>query len=304
MLNIILLLLSVMLVPGTILRTKSLFSGRKGPGFFQPLRDVRVLALKGNVISSTTSIIFRIAPTISLATVVCAMLFIPVGRQAALLSFSGDFIFFAYLLALGRFMMIIAALDTGSSFEGMGANREALYGMLAEPALLLLMGTFAMFTGHNSLSGIFTNLYFNNSQAYLIGITGMYLLGQIAMVENSRLPIDDPKTHLELTMVHEVMILDYSGIDLAMIHLTTWIKFAIFGALISNSVVPAGWPLLWQILLFVFMQVVVGATIGFLESFRARNKMMKNPKFILTLTAVAFVVFVYVLFFSKQILEK
>ena len=304
MLNIILMLVSVLLIPGLILRTKSISSGRKGPGLFQPVRDVRVLMLKGNVISDTTSIIFKVAPTVSLATLICAMLFIPVGGHEGILSFSGDFIFFTYLLALGRFMMIIAALDTGSSFEGMGANREALYAMLVEPAMLLLLGTFTMFTGYTSFAGIFGNLNFSSGHAYLIGVTGMYILGQVLMVENSRLPVDDPKTHLELTMVHEVMVLDYSGFDLAIIHITTWIKYAIFGTLISNCIVPPSLPMMWQVPAFFGMQLLVGITIGILESFRARNKMMKNPQFILTLTAVAFVIFTIVLIFSKQLLLK
>jgi formate hydrogenlyase subunit 4 len=300
MLNLFLTLLSAILIPGIIIRTKSLCSGRKGPGLFQPLRDFRVLLFKHPVISQSTGWIFSIAPSINLAAVLCASMLIPMGKQGALLSFSGDFVFFAYLLALGRFFMILAALDTGSSFEGMGANREALYSMLVEPALLMLIGSFAMFTGHTSFTDIFTDLYFYNSQAYLLGIIGFYLLIQIVMVENSRLPVDDPKTHLELTMVHEVMVLDYSGIDLAMIHLSSWIKFALFGALISNCLVPADWSRVRQIILFLTFQLLFGIIIGLLESFRARNQLRKNPQFILTLTAIAFIAFIVVLLFSKQ----
>ncbi|MHC1706713.1 MAG: respiratory chain complex I subunit 1 family protein [Bacteroidales bacterium] len=303
MLNFILTLLSAMLIPGIIIRTKSICSGRMGPGLFQPLRDVRVLVLKRNVLSTTTSWIFRFAPSLSLASIICASMLVPMGKQGALLSFSGDFVFFAYLLALGKFFMILAALDTGSSFEGMGANREALYSMLVEPAFLSLIGSFAMFTGYTSFSDIFLNLYFYNSQAYLLGIIGFYLLIQIVMVENSRLPVDDPKTHLELTMVHEVMILDYSGFDLALIHLGTWIKFAVFGALVSNSLVPAEWHIGWQVIFFLTAQGLFGVFIGLLESFRARNQLRKNPQFILTLTAISFIAFMTVLIFSKQIIN-
>lgn len=303
MLNFILTLLSALLIPGIIIRTKSICSGRKGPDLVQPWRDFKVLVLKGSVISRTTSWVFKVAPSINLATIICASMLIPIGKQGALLSFQGDFVFFSYLIALGKFFMIIAAMDTGSSFEGMGANREALYSMLVEPALLSLIGSFAMFTGYSSFSDIFSNLYFNNSQAYLLGIIGFYLLIQIVMVENSRLPVDDPKTHLELTMVHEVMILDYSGVDLALIHLGTWIKFAIFGALVTNSLVPADWNIAWQILIFFILQMMFGIIIGLLESFRARNQLRKNPQFILTLTAISFIAFTIVLIFSKTMIK-
>lgn len=298
MLIFVLCLLSAILIPGVIIRTKSLCSGRKGPGIFQPLQDVRVLCLKGNVISPVTTLIFKIAPSLTLATVLTAVLLVPMGKQDAILSFSGDFVFFSYLLALGKFFMILAAMDTGSSFEGMGANREALYSMLVEPVFLLLLGTYAMFTGYTSFTDIFSHFYFGNNYAFIAGIIGFYLLIQIAMIENSRLPVDDPKTHLELTMVHEVMMLDYSGFDLALVHISSWIKFAIFGALISNSLIPADWNIALQILLFLLLQMVFGVIIGVMESFRARNKMMKNPQFILTLTAIAFLAFTVILLFS------
>ncbi|MCX6271546.1 MAG: NADH-quinone oxidoreductase subunit H [Bacteroidetes bacterium] len=292
--------MSALLIPGIIIRTKSLCSGRKGPGLFQPLRDVRVLLMKGSVISPVTTVIFRIAPSLAMATVITASMLIPMGRQGAVISFAGDFVFFSYLLALGKFFMILAALDTGSSFEGMGANREALYSMLVEPAFLLLMGTFAMFTGYTSFADIFSHLNFGNTFTLIAGIICFYLLIQISMIENSRLPVDDPKTHLELTMVHEVMVLDYSGFDLALVHMATWIKFTMFGALISNSLVPPDWHIAWQILLFLGLQMLFGIMIGLMESFRARNKMMKNPQFILSLTAIAMMAFAMVLIFMNK----
>jgi formate hydrogenlyase subunit 4 len=301
MLSFILIVVSAIFIPGIIVRTKSLAAGRKGPGILQPLRDVWVLLRKGSVISNTTAFVFRIAPSLALATVLCAVMLMPLGKNSGILSFEGDFVFFAYLLALGKFFTFIGALDTGSSFEGMGANREALYSMLVEPAFLLLLATFAMFTGYSSFAGIFASFHFTSHFAYLIGIIGFYLLIQIAMIENSRLPVDDPKTHLELTMIHEVMVLDNSGFDLALIHIGTWLKFAIFGSLLTNSIVPAEWGTGWQILFFILMQLMFGITIGFLESFRARNKMAKNPQFILTLTSIALIAFIVVLIFSQKI---
>lgn len=288
--------------PGIILRTKSIASGRKGPGIFQPLKDVSVLLRKGSVFSDTTGLIFRIAPSVTLVSVAGAMMLLPFAEQKALISFEGDFIFFAYLLALGKFFTIIAALDTGSSFEGMGASREALFSMLVEPAFFLLMGTFAMFTGYTSFSVIFNHFFITGNDYVLIySIIGAYLLAQIAMVENSRLPVDDPKTHLELTMIHEVMILDYSGFDKALIHMGTWLKFTLYGSLIYNLVVPAGWNLFLKIGLFFVVQGLFAVVIGFTESFRARNKMNKNPKFILTLSAIALIGFTVILILTDKL---
>jgi formate hydrogenlyase subunit 4 len=302
MAGFILIVVAAFFFPGIILRTKSLASGRKGPGIFQPLKDIVVLFRKGSVFSNTTGIIFRIAPSVTLATVSGAMLLLPFAEQKAVISFEGDFIFFAYLLALGKFFTIIAALDTGSSFEGMGASREALFSMLVEPAFFVLLATFAMFTGYTSFSVIFNHFYVTGNDYVLIySIIGAYLFVQIAMVENSRLPVDDPKTHLELTMIHEVMILDYSGFDKALIHIGTYLKFAIYGSLIYNLVVPAGWNIMLQIGLFVAVQGLFAVVIGFTESFRARNKMNKNPKFILTLSAIALIAFIVILILTDKL---
>ncbi len=302
MAGFIMIAVAAFFFPGIILRTKSIASGRKGPGIFQPLKDVLVLLRKGSVFSDTTGLIFRIAPSVTLVSVAGAMMLLPFAEQKALLSFEGDFIFFAYLLALGKFFTIIAALDTGSSFEGMGASREALFSMLVEPAFFLLMGTFAMFTGYTSFSVIFNHFFITGNDYVLIySIIGAYLLAQIAMVENSRLPVDDPKTHLELTMIHEVMILDYSGFDKALIHMGTWLKFTLYGSLIYNLVVPAGWNLFLKIGLFFAVQGLFAVVIGFTESFRARNKMNKNPKFILTLSAIALIGFTVILILTDKL---
>ncbi len=298
-----LILLAALFFPGIILRTKSIASGRKGPGVFQPIRDIVLLFRKGSVFSTTTSIIFQIAPVIGLAATLAALLVIPFANLPALLPFEADFVFFSYLLAMGKFFMIIGALDTGSSFEGMGANREALYSMLVEPAFFILMGTFAMLTGYTSFTDIFNNFHLDgNPYTFVFGLIGFYLLVQIAMIENSRMPIDDPKTHLELTMIHEVMILDYSGFDKAIIHIGSYLKFAIYGSLICSSMVPAQWNLLLQIGLFFGIQFVFALIIGLLESFRARNKMFRNAQFILTLSAIALLAFVVVLILTSKLI--
>jgi formate hydrogenlyase subunit 4 len=302
MAGVVLIVVAAFFFPGVIIRTKSIMSGRKGPGLLQPWKDIAVLLRKGSVFSETTGLIFRIAPTVTLATVMGAILLLPFAEQKALLSFEGDFILFAYLLALGRFFTIIAALDTGSSFEGMGASREALFSLLVEPAFFVLLATFAMFTGYTSFSVIFNHFFITGNDYVLIySIIGAYLFVQIAMIENSRLPVDDPKTHLELTMIHEVMILDHSGFDKALIHITTYLKFSAYGSLIYNLIVPAGWNTILQTGLFLAIQCFFAMVIGFTESFRARNKMSKNPKFILTLTAVALIAFMVILILTEKL---
>lgn len=302
MAGLILILISAFFFPGIILRTKSLTSGRKGPGVFQPVRDIILLMRKGSVFSTTTGLIFQIAPVITLSSIICAVLVIPFANQNALISFEGDFVFFLYMLALGRFFAIISALDTGSSFEGMGASREAFFSMLIEPAFFILMAAFAMFTGFTSFSDIFSHFFITGNHYVLIySIIGFYVFIQTALIENSRLPVDDPKTHLELTMVHEVMILDNSGFDKALIHIGTWLKFAIYGSLMYNVIVPSGWNILLQITLFLIVQAVFAVIVGLLESFRARNKMNKNPKFILSVSAIAMIAFVIILILTHKL---
>ncbi len=302
MAGFVLIVIAAFFFPGIILRTKSIASGRKGPGLFQPVKDIIVLLKKGSVFSTTTGLIFQIAPAVTLASVICAMLLLPFAEQKALFAFEGDFVLFAYLLALGKFFTVIAALDTGSSFEGMGASREALFSLLVEPAFFILLATFAMFTGYTSFSVIFNHFFITgNDYVMIYSIIGIYLFIQIAMVENSRVPIDDPKTHLELTMIHEVMILDYSGFDKALIHIGTYLKFALYGSLIYNLIVPAGWNIYLQIGLFLAVQAFFAIVIGITESFRARNKMNKNPKFILTLSAIAWIAFTVILILTDKL---
>lgn len=296
-----LIILAAFFFPGIIARTKSIASGRKGPRIIQPVLDIAKLLRKGSVYSTTTSWVFRIAPTVGLACVLTAMLVIPFAGGNALLSFEGDFVFFAYMLALGRFLMIVAALDTGSSFEGMGANRESLYALLVEPALFVVLGVMAMMTGCASFTAIFKAFNIVGEYSFLLGGLLAYLLILIAMVENSRLPIDDPKTHLELTMVHEVMVLDNSGFDLGLIHITSSLKFGAFSMLMANMLIPPTWKVGYQFLYFGVITVAFAVAVGILESFRARNKMAKNPQYLLTLTAIGLLGLIVALILMQKI---
>lgn len=294
MISLVLIVLTSLFFMGLVIRTKSIASGRKGPGLFQPMKDIIRLWKKGAVYSNTTSFIFQIAPSIYFASIIMAILVIPFGRYKGIISFDGDFVFFAYVLALGKFFSIIGALDTGSSFEGMGASREALYSMLAEPAFFILMGSFALYTGHTSFHEIFTSLHFGSYISYGLGALATFVLVMIAMIENSRMPVDDPKTHLELTMVHEVMILDNSGFDLGLILYGTNLKFAMYGALIANFF--TGSFSIWiSILIFLAVQIMFAITVGILESFSARFRMGNNAQFIFTLTSISILIFFGVL---------
>jgi len=290
MLSFILILIAAAFFTGVIIRVKSISSGRKGPGIFQPLFDVVRLFKKGVVYSETTSFVFKIAPTIYFSSVVMAMLVVPFGQSKGILSFDGDFIFFAYVLALGKFFSIISAMDTGSSFEGMGASREALYSMFAEPAFFILMGSLALLTGYTNFHEMFAALHIGSYISYALAILGTFVLMMIAMVENSRMPIDDPKTHLELTMVHEVMILDNSGFDLGLILTAGYLKFAIYGALVVNLFIGV-FPYHYSIPMFFVIQFVLASGVGFIESFMARFRMSHNAQFIFVLTSVSLLIF-------------
>jgi formate hydrogenlyase subunit 4 len=294
MLSLILILIASLFFTGIIIRTKSISSGRKGPGIFQPVKDVWRLFKKGSVYSETTSFVFQIAPVVYFSSVVMAILVVPFGSTKGIISFDGDFIFFAYVLALGKFFSIISAMDTGSSFEGMGASREALYSMFAEPAFFILMGSFALLTGHTSFFEIFSTLHLGSYITYALGIMATFVLVMIAMIENSRMPIDDPKTHLELTMVHEVMILDNSGFDLGLILSTGYLKFAMYGTLIANLYIGE-LSLLYAIPAFFFIQFAFAVSVGIIESFMARYRMSHNPQFIFALSSVSLLIFLGVL---------
>lgn len=301
MLSLILIFISAIFFPGVIVKSKAKFSGRKGPGLLQPWYDIVRLFKKGSVYSSVSSFVFQAGSTIYLATVVVAAMLIPFEENNAIISFSGDFVLFAYLLGLGRFMLIISALDVSSGFEGMGANREAFYSLLMEPAFFILMGSLAMFTGYTSFHDIFANLHYSNYFSFIIAIIASYVLANITLVETSRLPVDDPLTHLELTMVHEVMVLDHSGFDLGIIKTANNIKFILFSMLMANCLIPQSMDMGIRVVIFLVLQVVFAAIIGWVESFRARNKMALNAQYIISINAVALVLIFVAMIIKNKI---
>jgi len=183
----------------------------------------------------------------------------------------------------------------------MGASREALYSMLAEPAFFILMGSFALLTGNTSFHGIFGDLHFHSYISYAVGLLAAFVFTLITLIENSRMPIDDPKTHLELTMVHEVMILDNSGFDLGLLLHASNLKFAMYGAIISNFFLTPGSELYFTIPIFFVTQLLFAIVIGFTESFMARFRLNHNPQYIFTLVSVSLLIFLGVLLIMEKI---
>jgi formate hydrogenlyase subunit 4 len=288
-LNTLLMLIVAISITGVINRCRALLAGRKGLPFFQHIYNVRLLLRKGAVYSTTTTALFRIAPAVYLGSAIVAMLFIPVADLYPLISFEGDVICFAYLLALGRFSLILAAMDTGSSFEGMGASREALYGALIEPAIMIGFATLAMFCGYTSLADIFAHEQSFNLHLTIVMLLTAYLFIKIAFVESGRVPVDDPRTHLELTMIHEVMCLDYCGVDMAMIQIAGWLKTASISMLAANAIAATGCFHWWFAAPLAIL--LTGLSVGIVESTQARNKLVRNTTFIVTISALAALIF-------------
>lgn len=264
-------LLGAPLLPGLIARVKALAAGRVGAPLLQPYHDLARLLQKGVVYSTTSTWVFRLAPSVVLAATLGALAVLPFGAKA-LLAFPGDFLVLVGALALARFALVAGALDTGSAFEGMGASREVWIGALAEVGLLLSMAAL----GAESLSTLAPSAD-PTRWAVLVALT------LLALAECARIPFDDPNTHLELTMVHEVMVLDHSGPDLAYLLYASYLKLWILGGLILKIAGLGAWLpaiLLWAVL------------VGVIESATARLAMNRIPQFLalaLGLAALALV---------------
>jgi len=289
-LNIIILLITPFLFTGVINKTKALWAGRKGASIFQPFYDFIKLLKKGEVISTTTSFIFNITPSLTLASVIFAGLLVPIINHKAILSFEGSFVLFAYILALGKFFSLTGAMDTGSSFEGMGASREASFSTLVEPAFFIIIGSIIALSGNFTLQSLSLILQKSDSLGYLIIALSVIALFIMMLIEGCRIPVDDPNTHLELTMIHEVMILDNSGPDLALILYGSGIKMIIFASLIANLIIPANFGLLYSILLFLGTLFFIAIIIGSIESSFARLRMTHVFEFVFVMSSISLII--------------
>jgi len=290
-------LLLAPLLFGVINRTKALFAGRHGQPLLQPYFDLGKLLQKGATYSRTTTWVFRAGPIVGLSATATALALTPMGGLPAPLRFPGDVLLFAYLLCLARFFTVIAALDTGSSFEGMGASREVLFSALAEPALLLSLAAVARETRTLSLSGMVGSVSAGTwlSQGPALALVAV-ALGVVLLAENARIPVDDPTTHLELTMIHEVMLLDHGGPDLAFALYGAMLKLWVLGALLVGLAVPvrSGNPLL-QVGQFLGGMAALAVLIGVVESSMARLQLVRVPKLLVGATALAVLALVLVL---------
>ena len=275
-----LLLLLPPLLFGIINKTKARFSGRAGAPILQPYHDLARLFRKGTVVSSTTTWVFFAGPVVTLGATLLAGLLLPFGYSRAMLSFSGDFILFAYLFGLARFFTTTAAMDTGSAFEGMGAAREVTFAVFTEPGLFCAFLVLVKTSGTLSLGGMLPldgrfNVTEGEFAPLLMVVIGLAI---ILLAENSRIPVDDPNTHLELTMIHEVMILDHSGPLLGLLEYASGMKLFLLGTLLCDILLPSGTGQAWMdACLYLLMLVLFAVAIGSMESLMPRLRMSRVP---------------------------
>jgi len=296
LIHLLLALFAAPLLPGIINRTKAFMAGRNGQSFFQTYFDIFKLLQKGAVYSRTTSWIFRSGPIVNLAVIITGLMVVPFAASPALMVFDGDLIFFAAALGLARFFMVLASLDTGSSFEGMGASREITYALLVEPALLVGLLALSRVSHSFSLSGI---LYTSGVIGWSVGAPALVggALFVLFLAENSRIPIDDPNTHLELTMIHEVMVLDHCGPDFAFIQYAGALKLWLFGALfigvVSPNLTDSG---IWIREGFAIGgMILLSVAVGIVESSMARLRLLKVPQLLVGAGALSMLAAILVL---------
>ncbi len=298
---ILLLALSPFIV-GVIRKVKARLQCRRGASLVQPYADLAKLFGKQPVISSTTSWIFTAAPYIVFASTVAAGLLMPVFISHTPLNFAGNIIALVYLLALGTFFLILAGLDAGSAFGGMGSSREAVVATLAEPAMILSILAIALTAGSTNLSTIVHQSALLEGMvlappAHLMALAAMFI---VTLAETGRVPVDNPSTHLELTMIHEAMLLEYSGRYLALMEWAAGIKLLVFLTLLVNVFAPWGIAtsatpsaLATGVAVYVMKVAGLAVTIGVIESMFAKLRLFRVPEllgsaFILALLALVF----------------
>jgi formate hydrogenlyase subunit 4 len=272
---------------GFINKQKALLTGRVGAPVLQPYYDLLRLSRKETIYATTASFISRLAPAVSFSAVLIASLMLPIGYVRPLLSFNGDIIVFAYLLGLARFFQILAAMDIGSSFEGMGAAREATFAVFAEPIYFFTLGSLAFASGHTSIYDIYHSIQLNNPSSLVFIIVSSISAFFLMVTECSRMPVDDPTTHLELTMIHEVMILDNSGIDLFLYQYSSYVKIMIYAIYETSFFNPFSLQNQWiGFSIFVIVLLLLSTIVAWVETMIARFKMKSIPQYLLFATAI------------------
>jgi formate hydrogenlyase subunit 4 len=231
------------LLTGTLRRLKARLVGRPGPRPWQPYADLRKLLAKQPVVSTTTSWIFRATPFVLAATMLVTALLVPLVVARPALHFSGNIILVMYLFLIGTFFLALAGLDAGSAFGGMGASREVAVAALAEPTVIVAVFALALRAGTIDLGGVVERIardpWLALNPAHLLAFAASFL---VMLAETGRLPVDNPATHLELTMIHEAMVLEYSGRYLALVEWASSMKLLLFLGLLANLFFPWGLP--------------------------------------------------------------
>ncbi len=294
------------LLGGIIKKVKSFFQIRKGPGILQPYYDILKLIKKDSVVSNNVSWIFHAAPIISFAAVLAAGLLIPIYITQLPLGFAGDLIAVIYLFALARFFTALASLDAGSSFGGMGGSREMFIAALVEPALMLSIFAVALNVGSTNLGFISQTVSGMGIDAIspyqILAFVALFI---IAIAETGRIPVDNPATHLELTMIHEAMILEYSGRQLAIVELGAMIKQLLIFSLLANIFFPWGIAsdgagasgLIIALLVYMIKILVIGISMAVIETSTAKWRLFRLPELLsisLMLSFLALVSFIIV----------
>lgn len=292
--EIILNLLAILFVPflmiGVIRKTKAFWGGRYGASIFQPLYDFVKLIKKDYVISKTTTKVFRLTPVIMLSSILFSSLFVPMIGSKTIINIPCGFLIFAYILGFSKFFSLISAMDTGSSFEGMGASREACFTTIVEPAFFMLLASIMALTGNYTFDSLTKIIEFSGSYGVLICIFAILVLFIMILTEGSRVPVDDPATHLELTMIHEVMILDNSASDLALISWSVAIKMMLLSSLIGAIIIPQDLSLGLSTLLYLLLMLIISIVIGTVESAMARIRMSHVFEFVFIMSSLALIV--------------
>lgn len=289
------LILSAPLVRGIIARLKAHLQRRRGASIWRPYAELFKLLRKEDLVPPTSSIVFRLAPVVLFAATICMSAFVPVVHPSAVLGSRGDFFLLVYLLALGRFFLSLGALDGGSAFGGMGASREALVSSLAEAPFLLALVALAILASRADIAGMvrwtLAQNIFNISAVHILAFAS---LAMVTLAETGRMPVDNPTTHLELTMIHEGMVLEYSGPSLALIEWSSAIKLHAMLALLVALFAPWGMAshgsvgALVLALLFYFAKLgVLLILLSVIESAVAKLRMYLVPDYLGVAAAVS-----------------
>lgn len=275
------------LFAGLVNKQKAKLTGRVGAPILQPYYELQRLFKKETINATTSSFISRVAPILNFVSIIIAAAILPVGFWKPLISFNGDIILFAYILGLSRFFQILAAMDIGSSFEGMGAAREATFALFAEPIFFFTIGSIAFISGYTSIYDIYHSIQLENISYEVFIVICSISVFMLAVTECSRMPVDDPNTHLELTMIHEVMILDNSGLDLFFYQFSSYIKLFIYAVLEISFFYPfSQQSYLVGIVIFIVGIIALSFSLAVVETITSRFKMKNIPLYLLFATAI------------------